>query len=369
MPTPKLILSLDFELHWGMFDHFPLNAAGRQYFDRTRALIPVMLSMFQASGVACTWATVGMLFAKDRRQLLDHAPTHRPAYHRTALNPYALLDAGQVGTDERSDPYHYAPSLIARIADTPGQVLGSHTFSHYYCLEAGQDAIAFRADLQSAQSIAQATTGQPLTAMVFPRHQYPAAYRSVLSDAGFRTVRSNPPAWYWSSVGRLGDPLHHRLVRLTDHYLPIAPRNYSVADEHPHRGAPPGTSASGRVLRSYLPAVGTTPPPSPAHSVPPPSLAHRPGSLVDVPANRFFRPYLPVLDAWGGQYLKLARIQAEMTQAARAGGTYHLWWHPHNMATHPPRNIAALQAILAHYRHLNTTYGMESIAMGSTTIP
>ena len=189
-------ISLDFELHWGVFDHLRLDARGRRYFDRTRELIPPTLDLFTQYGIRATWATVGILMARDKAQLLAYAPAARPAYANPAYDAYALFDR-QVGKSEHDDPYHFAPSLVQRILDTPGQELGSHTFSHYYCREPGQTAATFAADLAATQAIARDNFGTTLRSLVFPRNQYTPGYLDVLLDHGYRHYRINPDVWFW----------------------------------------------------------------------------------------------------------------------------------------------------------------------------
>ena len=320
----RLIISLDFELHWGVFDHTPLDEGGRAYFDRTRKLVVPLLEAFEAAGVHASWATVGMLFARDRAELEAALPTLRPTYRRAELDPYRLLE--QVGQDEAEDPYHYAASLIDRIAGTAGQYLGSHTFSHYYCLEAGQTAETFAADLAAAQALAYATRGTRLTSLVFPRNQYSPDYLRVIAAQGFTSYRTNPDVWFWQARAGADTGAVQKLARLADHYLPL----------HSTSAFPAGRPTDG---------------------------------LLDIPASRFLRPYLPKLDGYGGQRLKVRRICREMRQAARQGLDYHLWWHPHNLATDPTRNMAAVRTILTHYRQLRTTYGMQSVSMEECTTP
>lgn len=350
MHPAKFIISLDFELHWGVFDHVSLDARGRAYFDRTRELIPPTLELFRQHGIRATWATVGLLFARDKQQVLEQQPAERPHYQNTAFDPYPIV-AG-MGRDESDDPYHYAPRLIEKILATPGQELGSHTFSHYYCLEPGQTAAAFRADLSAAQALARQNFGLTLRSLVFPRNQYTSAYLQVLEETGFQTYRTNPDVWFWRAQATREESLAKKAVRLLDHYVPLSPR------------PPVSPSPSPPISRS--PGLPVSPSPSPPVSPsphPPVSQFPRP----QTPASRFFRPYLPKLDAYGGQALKLRRILNEMTRAARTGADYHLWWHPHNLATHPAKNMAALASILQHYRQLHRRYGMESMAMGERT--
>jgi hypothetical protein len=61
--------------------------------------------------------------------------------------------------------------------------------------------------------------------------------------------------------------------------------------------------------------------------------------------------------------LRLHRVKQGMTAAARTGGIFHLWWHPHNFGVDIEENLALLEAILGHYRLLSDTYGMQSRCM------
>ena len=312
------IISLDFELHWGVFDHTTLDDKSRAYFRTTRELIPPTLQLFTDYGIAATWATVGMLFARSKAELHQLLPKHRPQYRNPQLDPYRLLK--EVGENEDEDPYHYAPSLIEQVAATPGQKIGSHTFSHYYCLEAGQDSEAFTEDLESAQLAA--TPYGHATSLVFPRNQYRSDYFPALRRHGFQAFRGNPDTWFWQSRSGEDTTLFQRAVRLTDNYLPLA--------------------------KSYFFEGG----------------AENDG-LVNVPSSRFFRPYLAHIDGLGGQRLKINRIKGEMERAARLGKAYHLWWHPHNLATDPARNMNALEEILKKFEQLNKNYGWQSHSMES----
>jgi len=317
------IISLDFELHWGVFDHTPLDERSRAYFLRTRQLIVPTLQLFGDHGIRATWATVGMLFARDRNELESYLPVSRPAYDNPNLDPYRLLHT--LGEDEEEDPYHYAPSLIAEIANTPGQTIGSHTFAHYYCLEPQRETGALVADLGAARKIAAAYGYPPSTALVFPRNQYRDDLATVAENCGFASYRGNPTQWFWKSRSGKDTTLAQRAARLSDNYLPLwGGTSFSVAD------------TVGRGIRN-------------------------------VPASRFFRPYIKKIDCFGGQRLKIRRLLTEMTLAAQGGQHYHLWWHPHNLATDPNRNMAALAEILTHYRHLNEQYGWQSHSMESFT--
>src|SRR6476660_3556153 len=146
-PTPAahgdFVISLDFELHWGVRDKRPANGPYRRNLLGARTAVAGMLALFEEFGIRATWATVGFLFARSRKELHEYSPARRPEYRNPKLSAYEE----PVGQDEAEDPLHFGGSLIDEIANCPGQEIASHTFSHYYCCEPGQDAEAFSADL------------------------------------------------------------------------------------------------------------------------------------------------------------------------------------------------------------------------------
>jgi peptidoglycan/xylan/chitin deacetylase (PgdA/CDA1 family) len=307
-----LVVSLDFELYWGVRDVVSLSSY-RDALLGVRDAIPAILSAFARRDVHATWATVGMLLCRDKRELLELAPARRPRYEDPRLDPYRLED---VGTDERDDPFHFGRSLAQRILDTPGQELGTHTFSHFYCLEAGQTVEDFEADLDAASRIAERMK-VTLRSVVFPRNQVNVAYFPALLRRGIGVFRSNGTHWAYRAA-TFPEPLAKRATRLADAYLPI----------------------SG-------PRVGE---------------ATRDGSgMIDVPASMLLRPWSRRLRH--AEPLRLRRITSAMRRAARDGGLFHLWWHPHNFGRNLRENLAALDAVLTVFESLRESHGMSSLTM------
>jgi peptidoglycan/xylan/chitin deacetylase (PgdA/CDA1 family) len=335
-------ISLDFELHWGGFEkwvlgggqstvHRPqstvdsrqLTKGYNQYFINTRQVIPQMLTMFGQHGVHVTWATVGMLMHETKEQLVQHFPKEKPTYIHPELSAYNFIERVGIGPNETEDPFHYAHSLVNQILKTPNQELGSHTFGHYYCNEAGQTIEQFRADLLAAQ-MAASVYGVQLKSLVFPRNQFNDEYLRVCYEAGFTSVRSNPRDWFWNIETR-DETAWKRLNRGLDAYFPVGKRNTYKLD----------------------------------------SFERRAGLPLCLPASRLLRPYRPkefFLNAF-----KISRIKAEMTRAAESGEVYHLWWHPHNFGWYPEDSLAGLQQILNHYQYCTERYKMTSLTMAETT--
>jgi hypothetical protein len=309
------VISLDFELRWGV-RHRHTNGAYDANLIGARHAIPRMLALFAEFDIAVTWATVGFLFAHSRSEREHISPRLRPAYADEGLSPYRE----QTGESEADDPLHYAPSLITAIRLTPRQELATHTFSHYLCLERGQTAEEFRADLLAALSIA-AARGIRLTSIVFPRNQRNPAYDQILLDCGITAYRGNPGSRMWHFTdGADGDRPAKRLTRLLDSYVPVDGRN----------------------------------------TVPWRDIVQTSG-LCDVRASCFLRPYDPRLR--GLEALRLRRIAAGMRHAAEHGELFHLWWHPHNFGKHTDENISMLCAILAEYARCCERWNMQSLSM------
>jgi hypothetical protein len=153
-----------------------------------RAVVPALLDLFAGRAISCTWATVGFLFFGSKDELLAALPRLRPAYANRRLSPYE--DIAAIGVDERSDPYHYGRSLLERIPSYPRQEIGTHTFSHFYCLEEGGEPEAFRADLEAARDAAD-RIGVKLASIAFPRHQMSGEHLRICRELGLRAFRGN----------------------------------------------------------------------------------------------------------------------------------------------------------------------------------
>jgi len=331
-------ISLDFELHWGGFEKWPLQVAGHrppiignnqpstfnQYFLNTRKAIPQMLDLFKNYEAHVTWATVGMLLHNSREELVKNAPVKKPTYTVPELSAYHYIDHIGIGEDEKNDPFHYAPSLVKQILNTPYQELGTHTYGHYYCNEACQTVEQFREDLRAAQRAAH-QYGLHLRSLVFPRNQFNDAYLRVCFEEGITSVRSNPVDWFWKIDSTLQESAWKRLNRGLDAYLNVGKKN----------------------------------------SYPINSLQVRDGYPVCLPASRLLRPYNP--KEWMLNELKIKRIKNEMTEAARKGEVYHVWWHPHNFGNYPEQSLAGLTKILKHFSYCREKFNMQSMNMGEIT--
>lgn len=313
------IVSLDFELNWGVHDVFELEHYQENILG-VRQAIPRMLELFNRFDIHATWATVGMLFFENKKELLANLPHLYPSYTNVDFSPYDKL--ATLGENEQQDPLHYGASLIKEIMGYSNQELATHTFSHYYCLEAGQTVSQFEADVQASVKVAE-TVGQSTKSLVFPRNQINNDYLQICKVNGIQCFRGHEESWVYQ-VG----PFHNegnvkRMLRLTDCYIPIFGNHTYPIDQ-----------------------VVTEP-------------------IVNLPSSRFLRPYHASLKSL--EPLRLRRIKKSITTAAKKGEVFHLWWHPHNFGKDTENNIRFLTEILIHVSTMKEQYGMTSLTMAEAS--
>ena len=195
MRNGKFVISLDFEIYWGLRDAVALEDYKENLLG-VQKVIPLLLDLFQQYEIQATFATVGFLFFETKEELLKSVPVRKPEYQNAKLSPY-VDHFNSVGENETVDSFHFANNLIKQIVEK-GQEIGSHSFSHYYCLEKGQTKEDFKEDLIAAKTIA-ARNGIELKSLVFPRNQYNSDYINICSEMGFTSFRGNEKSWLFSS--------------------------------------------------------------------------------------------------------------------------------------------------------------------------
>ncbi len=317
--TGKFVISLDFELFWGVRDKRTIENYGTNILG-VQLAIPAMLSLFDKYGVKGTFSTVGFLFAKNKEELLASCPEMKPQYKEANLSPYNSFDT--VGHNEQDDSYHFGYSLLQQVIEKNHHEIGTHTFCHYYCLEPGQTPEAFRQDLLAAKKIA-AARGIIVRSLVFPRNQFNEEYLSVCREVGIDSYRGNPASWLYAGRNKNDESLLRRAFRFADTYL-------NLTGHHCH-------------TKEYVMS----------------SL------LVNIAASRFLRPFSPKLAILDG--LRLRRIKRAMLHAAKHKKLFHLWWHPHNFGVNLQQNINFLEKILQYYQQLQREYQFSSITMSGLT--
>lgn len=315
MKHGNLVISLDFELLWGVFDKVDWRER-KLYFQNTRNIIPEILELFSQYEVSCTWATVGMLFNENWDEWNHNIPEYIPNYKTKSLSAYRY---GKSIQKLETEEFCFAPQLIKLISNTSGQEIGSHTYCHYYCLEPGQTLYSFRADLHKSKQVA-ASMGLDLQALVFPRNQYNPDYLGACAEYGITSIRTNPDDWYWQDPEK--NSLQQKIFRSADAYFGKKNKSYYIEEIDRNFGF----------------------------------------DLKGQKASRFLRPHE------SNSFInkrKLNRIKDEMTSAAKQNKIYHLWWHPHNFGDEPQKSLEDLRSLLDHYQECRGRYNFDSVNMSS----
>lgn len=312
----KFIISLDFELLWGMRDKHTTETYNQNILGVWEVL-PKMIKIFEDFNVKGTFATVGFLFASNKKELIKYCPENKPKYLNPNLSPYeGHFDL--VKEDDKHDKFHFAPDLIALLQKYPNQEIASHTFSHYYCLEKGQTVDDFRSDIIAAINIASAK-GLTIKSLVFPRNQFNGEYLDCLTELGITSYRGNERAWFYKLSYGQGKSFFKRGFVFIDRYVNISGHNCydinNISNKRPY----------------------------------------------DIPSSRFLSPFAPKLRIL--ENLRFNRIKKSMTYAAKNNKIFHIWWHPHNFSINPKENIKFLNKILSHYNNLSSQFGFESVSM------
>ena len=303
---PSVVISLDFELRWGLHDRLgTVMEAYRENLEGVQEVVPALLRLFSDRKLHATWASVGALACANWDDYFSRAPA-QPRYHspHLALNPrYADLDP-----DGR---LHFAPDLLQLVQNTPGQELGTHTFSHIYMQEPGITSEDVATDLRAVSLLWTERFGSPPRSLVFPRNQY--AFLPVIAASCSRIWRGTETPWFHNRNSPSTASLFPRALRLIDSLNPLVR----------HASHLQGDS-----------------------------------SLLMTRASLFLRVNLPG-PAW---VLHLMRIKRELDHL-RPGEIFHLWWHPHNLGKSTPERLGRVEQVLDLVAETRTRGLLESRSM------
>lgn len=305
------VISLDFELLWGVRDHATISTYGKQILG-ARTAVNEILSLFQTYQIHATWGIVGFLFFEHKKMLLDNLPKELPKYNRSHLSNYEYLY--EIGESESEDPYHFGASLIKEIYQTQNQEIASHTFSHYYCREQGQTENQFKADIERVLWIAKCWNLE-IKSIIFPRNQVNEEYLKICIENGIKNYRGEDKNFIY----RGSNTWWKRGMRFAEVYLGWISTHIYTRKEIPEK------------------------------------------YMNNIRAGIFLRPYSHKF--FFIEQLKLFHIKRRMKKAAKKGKVLHIWFHPHNFGRNIKENLQNLESLLQYFRELNIRYGFQSMNM------
>jgi peptidoglycan/xylan/chitin deacetylase (PgdA/CDA1 family) len=309
------VISLDFEMMWGCHEWSTTSEYGKTNVKQVRKVISGLLNLFEKYEIHATFATVGLLMCKDKKEALNSFPEKLPSYINANESPFK--EGFIAGLKEEEFPLFFAPDIIKQLQGQRGIEIGTHTFSHYYCWSEGQTLEQFESDIIQATKKAK-TANIKINSIVFPKNNVASTYLKIAEAYGIKCYRGNPNCFYDQSEKLLVD-LKYRIARFLDAYLPLVNNTYFIQNTISNEG------------------------------------------ISNVPSSRFFRPYSKRLRLL--EPLRIGRIKQELRHAAQNGKMYHLWWHPHNFGDNIEQNLDNLEKVLIEYQACKKLYGMRSMNM------
>jgi hypothetical protein len=286
MTDPTVVISLDLELSWGMFDlSFDDNLLKMARWTHDIGA-PNLLNHLTSNGLSATWAVVGAMM---RPSLPDVSGLPEVNYPHFAKPWFSYVPKEG---DELTHPEWFGARLVEMIKSAkPEQEIGFHSFSHVPFGCRGMTAERAIAEYQYCAQTAR-ELGIPTTSFVFPRNV--VAYLAALRDAGFTCFRD--------------------------------------VDEPPFRFASDKLTSVGKVLADF---AGLSP------RITEPSLKE---GIVSIPGSLLiryaagWRKYIP-------DSSRLRRLRKGLERVRRSGGVFHVWFHPENLYAEWPR----LENVVAHF--------------------
>ena len=312
----SFIISLDFELIWGMHEGDLVNSSCNENINGGRKAIPALLKLFEKYEIHATWAVVGLMFAENVEEARKYFPSEsmQPAYKNINMSPYPLIES--IGKPDIDNVLYFAPEVIKQIAKIEGQEIASHTFSHFYCTEPGATIEEFKSDMESALCIAKAK-GYDIKSVIFPKNLYTEEHIEIAKGLGLKAYRGLRGKWLYGGE----KTFFKRCLRLLDTYIPITGNTCSTEEEC--------------------------------------------GGIYNICDSMMYRPFFKPL--FFLEWLKIYRIKCQMKYAAKKGLNFHLWWHPHNIGVRTGFHLKQLEDIFSYFEKLKQKYGMESYNMGEVT--
>ena len=294
--TPgTMVLSIDFELSWGMFDLLPIAKLNAQSVEE-RKRIKRLLALLDRYEIPATWAMVGHLMldgcarGQDGTTHSDIAPHANYSwfphdwYHHDPCTAAALA------------PGWYAPDILEWIREARVRhEIGSHSFGHIYYGDPECSPPIARADLKAAVEAA-AQKGVTLKSFVFPRNQ--VGHLEILKSFGLRSYRGAEPP-----LIRCGHGVLQQAIHFLDQLFALRPRSVRAEETLP--------------------------------------------GLWNIPGNHFYMAHngLRKVIPMASRVLKGKR---GINWAVRSGGLYHFWFHPFNLNVDSEAMLSGLEKIFSH---------------------
>ncbi len=300
MTQPTVVISLDLELSWGIFD-LSFDDDVRKMARWTHDIgAPNLLNHLTGNGLSATWAVVGAMMHPSLPDVSGLPAVNYPQFSKPWFS-YVPKEG-----DESTHPEWFGARLVEMIRSAkPEQEIGFHSFSHVPFGSPGmtrERAVAeYRLCAQTARE-----RGIPTTSFVFPRNL--VAYLGELRDSGFTCFRDVDELPVRFASDRLTS-----LCMIWADFVGLSPRMIEPSIKDDFVGLSP---------RMIEPSIKE-------------GIVSIPGSLL-IRYAAGWRKYIP-------DSSRLRRLRKGLERVRRSGGVFHVWFHPENLYAEWPRleNVVA----------------------------
>jgi len=310
-PKPTFVISLDFELFWGVIRSRSIQDYQNNVFGVEDAL-PAIIDVFNEYQISATWAVVGSI-------LCDSFDEWNELINEFYFD-FSIFNNNEIKQIIKNNPrLFFNKKLVEHIKSSLSQEIASHTFAHYEVGNIETDISNFRKDML-LNNLVMNENGIIPKSIVFPRNIIDKTLISTLPELGINTFRGNQNHFLYKDGDKVPFGLVGKGLRYLDSSFNLSGSNSSIASEV--------------------------------------------DGVINIPSTYFLRP-ISGSDARNVvNYHRLKRIKNHMTQAAKSNGMFHIWWHPHNFGNELNENIYFLKQILDHFIDLKSKYKMVSVSMG-----
>lgn len=310
IPRPTFVISLDFELFWGVIRSRSIEDYQNNVYGVEDA-IPAIIDVFNEYQVSATWAVVGSI-------LCDNFNEWNELINEFYFD-YSIFKDNEIKKIIKNNPrLFFNKKLVQLIKNSSSQELASHTFAHYEVENIESDKSNFRKDMLLNNMVMNENSIIP-NSIVFPRNIIDKTLISTLPELGIKTFRGNQNNFLYKDGDRVPFGLFGKGLRYLDSSFNLSGSNSSFASEI--------------------------------------------DGVINIPSTYFLRPISGSNARNFLNYQRLRRIKNYMTQTAKSNGTFHMWWHPHNFGNDLKENIYFLNQILDHFIDLKSKYKMVSATM------
>lgn len=292
-------LSIDLECAWGSGKKSLIPAHLQE-----RATIDKFLLLCEKYRISCTWAVVGNLFLKDKKEAADRSIK--------VLGRGKYVYAHMSGHDETlNNNLWFGEDIIQKILGCKvAQEIGCHTFFH--SLDSETNPVDFAEELRQSSRIAKEKFGVELKSFVYPKNKI---------WGGSECLKRSGRVIYRGSDKKRNIPIPGmgQLFKIVDEYFGLpALEVYPYKDEH-------GLMV---VSGSYF--------------------------YPTILKGRFCPPMKS----------RVRKCLGGINNAIRHGGIFHLWFHFHNISLNPEYWLDGLEKIFIDVRGRVRLGNLEVKTMG-----